>query len=501
MPGLLITIILEMNMKLKSLALSATIVVLVAVLGGCTDPAPSGPRASNLGTAKVTKYVAIGNSLTAGYQSNALYASAQAYSYPNLIAQQLVAAGAPLGSFEQPLYSDPGTPDPVTLKAARYEIVSLAGPVIGPKGLTPGAPLNSTLARPYDNLGIPGIVIASFLDTTNVAKAALAPLVLRYGPGSPFPKSVYGHVAMLAANPATKPDLVTFWLGNNDVLGFATSGGASPSAPTPAATFAFLYDQALTALRILLPDAKILVATIPDVRVIPFFTTMNGKIAPSLAANHVALAYQKHGETGVATGSTMLNQPGDVMVCLTGSPYAPLLGRPTGQWYRDKRYPALPPGIDTTKPFGFDPRNPWPDALVLDVAEQTTAGDAVNAFNTTITTVGTARGAAVVNINGFFNGIKANGITVAGEHFTADYVSGGLFSLDGVHPSSKGAAIVANEFIRMMNTTFSMNISNCDVASAPGIPAPLAKYANGTIVPVISFEAMRNLVSTMGGKL
>jgi len=493
-------------MKHTSLVFLLAAALSLGTLAGCTDSAPSGPTAG-LGGATVTKYVSIGNSLTAGYQSNALYASAQAYSYPNLIATQLKSAGAALGTFEQPLYSDPGTPDPANGKASRYEIISLVGPVIGPKGLTPGAPTNSTLARPYDNLGIPGIVIKSFLDTTNFTSNPLVPLVLRYGPGSPFPKSIYKHVAALAANPATKPDLVTFWLGNNDVLGFATSGGFSPSTPTPAAGFTALYTEALTALRTLLPDAKIVVGTIPDVRSIPFFTTVGPKMAAGIAGAKLVyttlpgMFYQKHGVTGVSTSYTSLNLANDVLITLTGSPYAGLLGKPGGQWYKDKKYPGLPAGIDTTKPFGFDPQNPWPDALALDLDEQVTAGDAVLAFNNTIRSVGESKGAAIADMNVFFSGIKAHGIMIAGEKFTTDYVSGGLFSLDGVHPSSKGAAIVANEFIRVINQKWSMNIGYSDVSRAPGIPAPLSKYANSAVVPTISFEGMRHLVSVMGGKL
>ncbi|MGE5313956.1 MAG: SGNH/GDSL hydrolase family protein [Acidobacteriota bacterium] len=491
-------------MKSTTLAFYAAVVFAVAVLGGCSESAPSGPDKS-LGGATVTKYVAIGNSLTAGYQSNALYASAQAYSYPNLIASQLKEAGAPLGSFEQPLYSDPGTPDPATGKAARYEIISLSGPVIGPKGLAPGSPLNATLARPYDNLGIPGIVIASFTDETNFTKNPLVDLVLRSAGG--FPKSIYGHVQALAANPATKPDLVTFWLGNNDVLGFATSGGASPAAPTATATFTALYNDALAKLRATLPQAKIMVATIPDVRAIPFFSTVGPKMAAGIAAAKAlnptiqGLFYQKHTETGVASGLTNLNQPNDVMITLTGMAYAGLLGKPTGQWYKDKKYPALPAGIDTTKPFGFHPQNPWPNALVLDESEQLTAGTAVAEFNAAIKAAAAANNAAVVDINAFFNDIRMNGITFAGEKYSTAYVSGGLFSLDGVHPSSKGAAIVANEFIRVMNASFGMNVGYYDVSKAPGIPAPLAKFAPNAPLPTISFEAMKSLVTMMGGRL
>ena len=63
-----------------------TIALIAALLNGCSDSAPTGPVVG-LGNATVTKYVSIGNSLTAGYQSGGLYKSAQLYSYPNLIAQ------------------------------------------------------------------------------------------------------------------------------------------------------------------------------------------------------------------------------------------------------------------------------------------------------------------------------------------------------------------------------------------------------------------------------
>ena len=126
-------------MKANTFIFAALIVVGALAASGCTDSAPSGPSAS-LGSVAVTKYVAIGNSLTAGYQSNALYHSSQIYSYPKLISDQLDAAGANLGTFQQPLYSDPGSPDPATGKAAQYQLINLVGPIIGPTGAAAGAP-------------------------------------------------------------------------------------------------------------------------------------------------------------------------------------------------------------------------------------------------------------------------------------------------------------------------------------------------------------------------
>jgi lysophospholipase L1-like esterase len=480
---------------MKILNLFVALFVMASLFVGCNvssppDDAPSG----KLDPVSVKKYVAIGNSLSAGYQSNGLYQSGQVYAFPNLIAKQLTLAGASLGTYEMPWYSDPGTPDAVTGKASRYEIISLAGPVIGPKGLAPGAPTNTALARPYDNLGIPGAVLFDFLDTTAFAVKAGAPrnnplflLVLRQ---AALGKSIFAQAKAL------NPDLVTFWLGNNDVLGFATSGGVSPSAPTSSAIFNVLYGQALDSLRTALPSAKIVVANIPDVRSIPFFNTVGPKMAAGIPSAYW-LRYQKHGNASVAFDSTKLTEAGAPLICLTGSAYASLLGQPTGKWYRDKGY-APPAGIDTTKPFGFHPQNPWPDALVLDATEQTTAGDAITAFNTTIATVAAAKGAAVVDINGFFKTIKASGFVVGGVKYSADYVSGGIFSLDGVHPSNRGAGIVANEFIRVINAKWGSSIPFVDVNTLPGIPAPVAK-AVATGIPQIPADAFGNLEMLYGG--
>jgi lysophospholipase L1-like esterase len=465
----------------------------LATLGliGCSDSAPNGPVAS-LGGVTVKKYAAVGDSYAAGYQSSGLYQSAQMYSYPNLIAQQLIKAGASIGSFEQPLYSDPGTPD-ATGKASRYEIISLVGPVIGPKGLTAGAPTNTALTRPYDNLGIPGLATIGFMDTTGTYQSA--PLgrdvILRWTSG-PFPKSVYKQVVAL------NPDLVTFWLGGNDLLGYATSGGVSPAAPTPTATFTALYTQALASLKASLPNAKIVVGNLADVKALPFFITVGPSVAPKIGALGLKLYYQKAGESGVGSGQTSLTEANPPLLLLTGMTYASYIGQPSGLWYRANKYPALPAGIDTTKPFGLHPQNPWPNALVLDPDEQTTCATALVALNSAITSVAAANGAAVVDFNALFNSIIQKGYSVSGETYTNAYISGGMFSLDGVHPSSRGYGIIANEFIKTMNAKFGMSVPLVDIAQIPGIPAPLGKVSadNLPVLPVDAFKDFQRMFGT-----
>ena len=482
-----------MKLMMKFFLIAAGLAAMSLV--GCSDSAPNGPVAS-LGSLTIKKYVAVGNSLTAGYQSAGLYQSSQMYSYPMLISQQLTKAGATLGSFEQPYYSDPGTPD-ATGKASRYEIISLVGPVIGPKGLTAGQPTNLALARPYDNLGIPGIPLAGFMDETGTYQSP--PLgrdaILRWTSVSSFPKSVYKQAIAL------QPDIMTFWLGANDVLGYATSGGVSPAAPTPTATFTALYTQALSSLKTSLPNVKIVVGNIPDVRAIPFFNTVGPAVAAKIGALGLQLYYQKAGESGVASGVTSLTEANPPLLTLTGMTYAAYLGQPTGLWYRANGIPyaavkAL--GIDTTKPFGLHPQNPWPNALVLDATEQTSCANATAAFNATIASVASANGAAVVDFFSFFNDIARNGYAIAGETYTTAYISGALFSLDGVHPSSRGYGIVANQYIKAMNSAFGMTIPYVDASQLPGIPAPLGKISSQDGLPILPADAFKDFQRMFG---
>ena len=80
-----------------------------------------------------------------------------------------------------------------------------------------------------------------------------------------------------------------------------------------------------------------MVANIPDVDAIPFFTTVGPKIAASLkgveSVNHavVGLWYEKHGEI-VASSYTNFTDPStDPLITLKGGPYAGLIGQSTGQ--------------------------------------------------------------------------------------------------------------------------------------------------------------------------
>ena len=65
--------------------------------------------------------------------------------------------------------------------------------------------------------------------------------------------------------------------------------------------------------------------------------------------------------------------------------------------------------------------------------------------------------ATLVDIYSLINDLAANGVVVGGQKLTTDFM-GGLFSLDGVHPTNTGYAIIANEFIKTMNRSLHTGI-------------------------------------------
>src|SRR5689334_4317700 len=103
--------------------------------------------------ADFTKYVAFGDSLTAGFSSGSINRNFQVNSYPALIYRQ--ATGKTTG-FEQPLVSAPGLPGILTLQRL------VPTPQIVPSAGT-GQPTNLNLQRPYDNLAVPGADVHDIL--------------------------------------------------------------------------------------------------------------------------------------------------------------------------------------------------------------------------------------------------------------------------------------------------------------------------------------------------
>ncbi len=92
--------------------------------------------------------------------------------------------------------------------------------------------------------------------------------------------------------------------------------------------------------------------------------------------------------------------------------------------------------------------------FVLDPAEIAVIQQRVDDFNAIIAAEAAAVGAPVVDIASLFDDIDQNGVELFGITLTTDYL-GGVFSLDGVHPSNIAHAFIANEIIKTVNSFYS----------------------------------------------
>ena len=88
--------------------------------------------------------------------------------------------------------------------------------------------------------------------------------------------------------------------------------------------------------------------------------------------------------------------------------------------------------------------------FVLDASEAARIRDRVDAFNRIIVQVAAETGALVADVHGFLESAAQDPPVLAGLPVTASYL-GGLFSLDGVHPSDTGHALLANVFLEAVN--------------------------------------------------
>ncbi|MFA0964258.1 hypothetical protein AB9P05_20795 [Roseivirga sp. BDSF3-8] len=224
------------------------------------EPEIDVPEPTN-GEADFSTYVALGNSLTAGYTDGALYREGQLNSYPSIIASQMMEVGG--GDFVQPLVPEGngigGSGD------GKLELSIINGsPFPIPTDGDPAAFGTPTVSGPYNNLGVPGA--RSFHLVTP-----------GYGSeqGNPF----FARIAtaptttVVADAAAQNPTFFTLWIGNNDILGYALSGGDGDEI-TPVSTFQQAMGGIVGTLTTANADIEGALANIPDVTEIPYFTTV-----------------------------------------------------------------------------------------------------------------------------------------------------------------------------------------------------------------------------------
>lgn len=423
------------------------IVFLAALLvGGGAFGQTGGQGSISFGT-----YVSVGDSLAAGVVSGSLVETHQARSVPALIARQ-----ARVADFQLPLVGEPGIPPELAL----VNLLPVA--VIAPKASSSGAPKNLGLARSYNNLAVPGATAVDALGRTADGGGA-HDLILR------------GRGTQVAQAVAMGPTALTLWIGNNDVLGAAVRGRAIDGVTlTPASTFRTVYQGIVDGLRP--TGAKIIAANLPDVTTIPFVSTI-----PSVVTNP-------------ATGESVLVN-GQVVPLL--GPSGPL---PSGSKVTLAAASLLASGIGIPASLGGRAtfsgttcQGCLPDEVILDPAELTTIKDRVAANNQAIRDICQAAGIPVLDLNGLLQELATTGRAIGGITFTSAFLSGGVFSFDGVHPTELGYAILANEWIRVINANGG-SLPEVDLLPFMGLGVAQAQ-PTGLAPAEFSWEAYETLLS------
>ncbi len=394
-----------------------------------------------------SRYVALGDSLTAGVSSNGSVQTFQVNSYPALIAKQAGVSG-----FQQPLVTEPGLPPLLYLAALNLTPLGISPTIAVKSGL--GSPTNATLTTPYNNLGVDGFNTNDVLTRTgniqNFAahlgdyaagrsgKAApFADLVLRFPvfPGTTTPAPAIAQALAL------QPTFLTVWIGANDVLGVLSGVAIEGVTMTPALQFQTEYTTLVGTLRGARPNAPILVGNIPDVLAIPYVTTIKPYIVNPATGQHIPLL----GEAGPLTENDY--------VMLTASS---LLAHGIG-------IPAAAGGTGQPLPEGSVDASGLHAGVILRAGEISAIHTLTDQLNTIVNAVAAQFGAKVVDMHAFLNDLAAHGMLVGGVELSAGYLTGGIFSYDGVHPQAIGYALVARQWIKAINANYGATLPDIDL--------------------------------------
>jgi lysophospholipase L1-like esterase len=471
------------------------------------------------GSANFSKYVALGNSLTSGYSDGALFIEGQKGAYPALLAEQFALVGG--GAFSTPFMADNvggfkvgGT----VASGPRLYYTGNPNAPLAPVSGTPSTEILNHLTGPFNNMGVPGAKSFHLLSNTYGNPAGIGsyanPYFVRFASSS--------SATVLGDAVAQSPTFFSLWIGNNDVLSYATSGGTGVNQTgnsnpatygsndiTDPTAFASVYNTLVNGLTA--NGAKGVVANIPYVTSVPFFTTVPTNPIPGLPSASAAQLNQLFGAINQIT--TALGQPNrfvtivaddnnaatteknplliadeslpNLSTYITGA-LTPALGATTaayvGNLYGRARH-AKDTGardyilltaqtvIGTTQSGAPAPFNtvgvsyPMQDSTTLTATETAEVVAATDAFNSTIQSIATAKGLAFVNANAVMSQVANGGVSYNGFTMTSTLVTGNAFSLDGVHPSPKGYALIANKFIEAINAKYGSNLKGPNVGN------------------------------------
>ncbi len=369
------------------------------------------------------RYVSLGNSLTAGFQSGGINDSTQRQAYP-----VIVAAAMRGDSFYYPSLTLPGCPPPFT------NVFTPTPTRLGTGSTGTTCLFRSPAIPPYlSNVAVPG---AGVLD----------PLENGPAPGTssnPLTQLFLGGRTQVEAMMDAQPTFVSVWIGNNDVLGAATdpANAGDSTLITPVAAFQADYAQIVDSINA--THAKALLIAVPNVTVIPFFSAGQTYFA---LKNQVPSPLPPAFTVGPNCAPSALGGKGDSV----------LVPFPFGGALIAQAAAGSATTLSCTEPQTVQP------------AELVKLVTTVAAYNAVISGQATANSWAYLDPNPGLDSLRAIPSQVApfpaftnaqGQPNPCSANPFGLaFSCDGVHPSAATHRLIAKKVVQAINAKYGSTI-------------------------------------------
>lgn len=410
-------------------ALAATLALALPLLAGCHSDESLQPPAVPSGGELFTRYVAMGNSITAGFQSAGINDSTQRQSYAVLFARQ---AGAP---FVIPDLQGRGCPPPFTNNVTMARVGGASSADCDLRAASPQAPSH------VNNVAVPGARVLELLTNFGMPVSAANALTFFF----------LGGKTQVEAMQAQNPTFVSLWIGNNDVLGALTSlsNPGNPAFITPENAFESQYGEIVDSIAA--TGASAVLFGVADVAVIPYaslgqiYWCLKTGVCPGIPANPLFPANLQV-DISCAPSSVVPTSVGDT----TTIPW------PIGLAKADSAI-LVPTGT-----FTIDCTN---DNEVVTPAELAALHGAVAGYNAFIQQEASSHNWAFVDVNA--NLAALSNLIPPFPDITAALANpadpgpvtfGPLFTLDGVHPSGLAHQYIANAMIAAVNSTYGTSI-------------------------------------------
>ena len=434
----------------KTIFIAISAIVFAACNPKFNEPEP------DKGTIDVSNYVAIGSSMTAGYADGALYDEAQTNSYANLLAEQFKLIGG--GEFKIPyIHSSTGIGNANNARSILgnrtdcQSVVSLGPVKVAAQGDVSALSSNIfSSGGPFNNMAVPDVKVID-MDVNGYTNAF-------------YQRMASGTASSILSDAVAKnPTFFSVNLGLHDVLKYALKGATADNITPTAGSIGIGFETSLNNVinKLTANGAKGVIANIPSIKSMAYFNTIAWNALKLDATNAAALTQF------YSTLSPTVNfqEGNNGFIIADGS-------QPFG--YRqalEGEFILLNIPLDSVKCNKMGSLVVIPDQYVLTLAEINTIETAINNYNTIIKNIADNKGLAFVDVNSFFNKIKTgfiyNGVTV-----NAGFVSGGAYSLDGLNLTARGNALLANEFIKSINSKYQSSIPQLDAMKYTAVIFP-----------------------------